>query len=65
MFKKLFSFLKTKTGKRATWTILNSCMSLGVAFVTYLAADSVPIAMSVLPFAQAASQYFTKLLNSK
>ena len=58
-------FFKSKAGKRSLWTLLNSAMALIVSFVTYQASQNVAVAVSVLPFAQAVSQFFTKYLNSK
>ena len=63
--KTLKDFFKTKTGKRALWTMLNSLMALVVAYLTYDASNSVDFAVVVFPVAQAVSQLFTKYLNAK
>ena len=61
MIKKFF---QSKAGKRALWTLLNSLMALIVAFLVYMASGNVAWAATVLPFAQAISQFLTKYLNS-
>jgi len=60
MFKK---FIHSKGFKRAMWTLLNSLMALIVAGITFYATNNVRWAVSVLPFAQALSQFITKYLN--
>jgi len=56
-------FFQSKEAKRALWTIVNSLMSLFLAYLTYLTSDNVSWAITVLPLAQAFSQYLTKTLN--
>ena len=59
-------FLTSKQGKRAMWTILNSLISMAVATVAFAATDNIAWAVSILPFAQALSQWFTKeIINPK
>jgi hypothetical protein len=58
-------FFETTDAKRAIWTIINSVMALTVSMIAYLASDNVTWAISVLPFAQAVSQFITKTLNSR
>lgn len=60
----LKNFIKSKAGKRALWTLLNSIMALLVAFIAYLASENVTFAVTILPLAQAFSQFITKYLNS-
>ena len=70
--KFLKMFFKSKAGKRALWTLLNSAMALLVAFLTYIASSNVfpeivaqIITGVVLPIAQVLSQALTKHLNPK
>lgn len=57
------TFFKSKTGKRAMWTVLNSIMALIISFLTYMASENVTWAVSILPFATASAQFLTRLLN--
>jgi heme/copper-type cytochrome/quinol oxidase subunit 4 len=57
------NFFHTKEAKRGYWTILNTLMALGVSFVAYMASENVAVAVTVLPFAQAISQFLTKYIN--
>lgn len=61
----LKAFYESKGGQRALWTLLNSAMSLIIALVAFLATDNVTWAVTVLPFAQALSQWFTKEIINK
>ena len=63
--ESLKKFVKSKAAKRALWTLLNSVMALAVSYLAYMASNSVMWAVSVLPVAQALSQFITKYLNSK
>jgi len=58
-------FYTSKAGKRSLWTFLNNIMALCVAFLAFGASENMPFAISVLPFAQSASQFLTKSLNTK
>jgi heme/copper-type cytochrome/quinol oxidase subunit 4 len=60
---KLKAFLKTTEAKRAGWTLLNTLMALTVSLIAFLASENVAIAITILPFAQAVSQWFTKFVN--
>jgi len=62
--EKLKKFIQTKGAKRALWTLLNSIMAMAVAYLTYMASDNIAWALSILPFAQAVSQFITKYLNT-
>ena len=63
MFKQ---FIESKGGQRALWTVLNSLMALGLSILAFLATDNVMWAVTILPFAQAMSQWFTKtIVNPK
>ena len=61
--KLIKKFLKSKSGKRALWTLVNSLMAIVVSFVAYSATENVAWAVTLLPFAQALSQFITKELN--
>ena len=58
-------FFESTAGKRAMWTILNSVMAMGIAYLTFLASDNVGWAITIIPFAQAVSQFVTKALNDR
>jgi hypothetical protein len=57
-------FLVSKEAKRFYWTTANGVMGLLVAYLTLMASDNVPLAITLLPIATAASQMLTKYLNS-
>jgi len=68
----LLNFLKSKAGKRASWTLLNSLMAMIIAFLAYLASSNIfpeivtyVITAVVLPFAQSGSQALTRYFNTK
>jgi len=63
--KTIKDFLATKQAKSALWTVLNSFMAIVVSFIMYMASDNVGWAISILPIAQAFSQFLTKTINSK
>ena len=60
MIKKFF---QSKEGKRASWTVLNSVMALVVSGITFYASENVAWAITILPIAQALSQFITKYIN--
>ena len=63
--KMVKDFLKSKQAIRGYWAILNVVMGLVVSLLTLLASDSVTWAVTVLPFATAISQWFTKEVVNK
>lgn len=57
---------QSKPVKRAGWAVINSLMALVVSIITYMATEgNVAWAISVLPFAQAISQFITKEGNKR
>ena len=57
------NFFKSKQAIRFYWSLLNTTMGLGLAFVAYMASENVMWAVSVLPIATGLSQFITKYLN--
>lgn len=62
----LKTFFKSKIGQRALWTMLDTVISLIVAGITFAATENIVWAITILPFAQAIAQWFTKeIVNPK
>ena len=58
----IINFFKSTAGKRFLWSLLNTLSGMIVAFIAYLASNSVSWAMVALPIATGLSQMLTKWL---